>query len=309
MSLPLLLATATYQSLSDDLCGLGAAEAGQRVVEVFPDGERYIRIDTPLDGRDVLVLGGTVSDTDTLELFDLACAAVSWGAQRLTLLVPYFGCATMERAIKPGEAVTAKYRARLLSAVPAAPGGNRVFMVDLHAAGIPHYFDAHVRTVHVYAKPVISRLCRQLGGDDFVLACTDAGRAKWVESLANDMAVPASFVFKRRLDGSRTEVTAVSAQVADKPVVIYDDMIRTGGSLLGAAAAYRDAGASRVCAVTTHGVFPDGAVERIRDSGLIEHIACTDSHPRAAAVARDHPDFITIASLSPVLGAALAAHP
>ena len=77
-----------------------------------------------------------------------------------------------------------------------------------------------------------------------MLACTDAGRAKWVESLANEMGVPASFVFKRRLDGSETEVTGVSAQTSPaSSVVIYDDMIRTGGSLIAAARAYRDAGA------------------------------------------------------------------
>ena len=66
------------------------------------------------------------------------------------------------------------------------------------------------------------------------------GRAKWVESLANDLGKHAAFVFKRRLDGSRTEVTAVSAQVRDKDVIIYDDMIRTGGSLLHAARAYTE---------------------------------------------------------------------
>jgi len=110
----------------------------------------------------------------------------------------------MERAVKPGEVVTAKTRARLFSAVPLAAAGNRVFLVDLHAEGIPHYFEGGIRPVHVYAKPVVVDLARRLGGDDIVLACTDAGRAKWVESLANEMGVPASFVFKRRLDGTLT---------------------------------------------------------------------------------------------------------
>lgn len=306
---PLLLHIPRYAAQAEALCAAGGAEAGRVVFETFPDGERYTRIDTALDGRDVIVLGGTVTDTDTLALYDLASAAVAWGARRLTLLVPFFGCATMERAVRPGEAVTAKYRARLLSAIPWAPDGNRVMMVDLHVSGIAHYFDARVRTVHVYAKPVVSAACRRLGGEDFVLACTDAGRAKWVESLANDMGVSASFVFKRRLDGRRTEVSAVSAQVDGRDVVIYDDMIRTGGSLLGAARAYRDAGAARVFAVTTHGVFPDGALERLKDSGLIEAVSCTDTHPRALEAAAAHPDYLTVEPLAAVLAAALAEHP
>ena len=106
--------------------------------------------------------------------------------------------------------VTAKTRARLLSSIPVAAAGNRVVLMDLHADGITHYFEGAIRPVHVYAKPVVIELLG-LGGQDFVLACTDAGRAKWVESLANEIGVPASFVLKRRLSGSQTEVTAVSA--------------------------------------------------------------------------------------------------
>jgi ribose-phosphate pyrophosphokinase len=191
----------------------------------------------------------------------------------------------MQRAVKPGEVVTAKTRARLFSAVPLAAAGNRVFLVDLHAEGIPHYFEGGIRPVHVYAKPVIVDLARRLGGDDIVLACTDAGRAKWVESLANELGVPASFVFKRRLDGSHTEVTAMSAVVAGKSVVIYDDMIRTGGSLIAAARAYKDAGAVKLTAIATHGVFPGDALQRLTETGLFSAIACTDTHPRARELA------------------------
>ena len=277
----------------------------------FPDGEHYTRLDTSVAGRDVVVLGGTFDDSATMEVFDLACAAVHWGARRLTLLIPYYGCSTMERAVRVGEAVTAKHRALLLSAIPPAAYGNRVFLVDLHSEGIPHYFGPGMQAIHVYAKAVVGAAAQRLGGGgtDFVLACTDAGRAKWVESLANDIGVHASFIFKRRLDGERTEVAAVSAQVEDRDVVIYDDMIRTGGSLVGAARAYRDAGARRISAVTTHGIFPGGALDRIRTSGLFDRIVCTDTHPRALEVAAQHPDFLEVVGLADILVDALRSHP
>src|SRR5262249_38194283 len=155
------------------------------------------------------------------------------GARRLTLVVPYFGYSTMERAVTAGEVVTAKTRALLLSSIPPAPSGNSALLLDLHSEGLPFYFEGGLVPIHIYATPVVLDAARRLGGEDFVLACVDAGRAKWVQSLANDLGVPASFVFKRRLDAATTEVTAVSAHVRGKPVVIYDDMIRTGGSLLG----------------------------------------------------------------------------
>jgi ribose-phosphate pyrophosphokinase len=175
----------------------------------------------------------------------------------------------------------AKNRARMLSSIPRAKLGNQIVMLDLHSEGIPHYFEGTIRPFHVYAKPVIEQLARELAGDSFVLGSTDAGRAKWVESLANDLRVPAAFVFKRRLSGETTEVTAVSASLAGETVVIYDDMIRTGSSLINAGRAYRDAGAGRLIAIATHGVFAGDGARRIRESGLFEQVAVTDSHPNA----------------------------
>jgi len=106
--------------------------------------------------------------------------------------------------------------------------------------------------------------------------------------------VPAAFVFKRR-QGSVTEVTAVSAQVKDRRVIIYDDLIRSGTALVNAARAYRDAGARSVAAVATHGVLPGDALQRIEQSGLIEKLIVTDSHPRAAALAGPYLQVLTIA--------------
>jgi ribose-phosphate pyrophosphokinase len=298
MNTPLIYSTRSYEYLRAEMCALGGFTPGEIEHQQFPDGEQYRRIATPCDECDVILLGGTISDADTLELYDLACALVYHGARRLSLVIPYYGYATMERAVHPGEVVTAKVRARLFSSIPGAAMGNRVFLFDLHVAGITHYFESQTHPVHVYGKPVIEALARRFGGDDFVLACTDAGRAKWVSSLANDLGVTAAFAYKRRLSGARTEVAGVSAHVAGKRVVIYDDMIRTGGSLLGAARAYRDAGASDVAAICTHGLFPDGALERLRASGVVTHVACTNSHPRACTLASD---YLTVESIAGLL--------
>lgn len=282
---PLVFATHAYDDLASAMCERAGWTRGEVERRTFPDGERYQRLVTECADRDVVLVGGTIGEADTLELYDLACALVSYGCYRLTLVIPFFGYSTMERAVRSGEVVTAKTRAALLSAIPAASRGNQVFLLDLHVAAVAHYFEGPIRPVHVYGKPVVLAACRRLGGDDFVLACTDAGRAKWVESLANDLGVEAAFVYKRRLDGRRTEVTGVSAQVAGKRVVVYDDMIRTGGSLINAARAYREAGALSIDAVATHGVFPGDAAERLAATGLFGRIVVTDSHPRARQVA------------------------
>jgi len=212
-------------------------------------------------------------------------------------VIPYFGYSTMERAERPGEVVTAKTRARLLSSVPTASMGNRVLLVDLHAAGIAHYFEGPVWPLALSARPLIEATARRLGGATFVLGCTDAGRAKWVESLAHGLGVVPAFVYKRRLSGGKTAVTGVSAHVRGQPVVIYDDMIRTGSSLLGAARAYHDAGATRVSAITTHGLFPGDALDRIHASGLLDTVVATDTHPRARQLAGPRLEVLEIAPL------------
>ena len=293
----LAFAIAGYEYLCDELVRLAGAESGTISREQFPDGERHLQFQNDVEHRDVVIIGGTISDEATLELYDLASAAIEYGAHTLTLIIPYFGYSTMERATERGEVVTAKTRARLLSAIPQAGSGNRVVLFDLHTEGIPHYFEGALRPHHVYGKELVFAACRRLHGDDFVLASTDAGRAKWVESLANDLGVPAAFILKRRLDGERSEVVGVSAKVAGKAVIIYDDMIRTGSSLIHAARAYRDAGASTVAAVASHGVFPNDAIDRIAASRLLERIICSDSHPRARQIR--HP-LLEVQSVAPV---------
>ncbi len=306
----LVFSTQSYIDWARRLNDLGEFELGEIERKDFLDGEHYHRVVTPVDDRQVLIVSGTVSDQETLELFDLANAIIDGGARRLQVVLPYFGYSTMERPVKAGEAVKAKYRARLLSlGLPRAPMGNRFYLLDLHSEGIPQYFENGVQTKHVYAKPIITRTAQKLAekygaaiiasseleemnqhsasGGNYVLASADAGRMKWIESLARDLAVPPAFAYKKRIDGARTVSLGVSGPVEGKFVVIYDDMIRTGSSLMNAARAYLNAGATGVAAIATHGLLPGDSLEKIRASGLFREIVVCDSHPRANELQSD----------------------
>lgn len=295
----ILYCTSEYGYLRDALLCDGRMPGSVERVD-FPDGERLLRITEDVDNRDVVLVGGTTDAERTLELYDLASGLVTGGARRLTLVIPYFGYSTMERATRAGEIVIAKHRARLLSSIPPASYGNRTLLLDLHSDGIPHYFEGEITAFHVYAKEIVKEAARAFGGEGFVMACTDAGRAKWVESLANDLGTTAAFVFKRRLSGSETELLATSARVEGRRVVIYDDMIRTGGSLRQAGQAYRDAGAEKMIAIATHALLPGDALKKLQDSGLFEYVVVTDSHPRACALADDAGGFLRVESVAPV---------
>ena len=100
---PVVFAIDRYDWMARQLaerCNLAEGRVERRT---FPDAERYLRIITPVAERDVVLVGGTVDNTDTLNLYDLACGLVAEGARRLTIVCPYFGYATMERAVQPGE--------------------------------------------------------------------------------------------------------------------------------------------------------------------------------------------------------------
>ena len=294
-----------FKALAERIAAQNGYELGDIERDTFPDGERYMRILSSLSHKHAILLGGSHNEEATMELYDISCGLIDHGALSLSIVIPYFGYSTMERSVQKGDVVTAKNRARLFSSIPKAPYGNTIYAVDLHTGGLPHYFEGGVRVFHVYAKEAVLKGCASLCSDEFILASTDAGRAKWVESLANDMGVGAAFVFKKRLSGSQTKVQAVSANVQDKDVIIYDDMIRTGGSLLGAAKAYQEAGAKNIWTICTHGVFPSGAIERLRSSGLIQKVLCTDSHPNAHKAHEEYPDFVSIISLDTILAQAL----
>lgn len=295
---PLLLCSSSYEYLKTQMLLTGSFDDGKIESKSFPDGERYHRILSEVEGHDAILVGGTIDDRETMEIYDLACALVQEGAVSLTQVIPYFGYSTMERAVKSGEIVKAKTRALLFSSVPHTSRGNKIVLMDLHTEGLPHYFEAGIRPVHLYCKPVIIEAAKELGGNDFVLASTDAGRAKWVESLANDMGVPAAFVYKRRISGSETQISGINAEVKGKHVVIYDDMIRTGGSLVEAANAYRNAGAAKVSVITTHGIFAGNAIEKLKNSKVIDQVISTDTHPNTVAL---QCDFIRVKTVGPLL--------
>lgn len=300
----LLITINSYAYLEPAFLAEGDFERGTLERRNFPDGERYLRVAVDCWGRDVVLLGGTPGDLDWLELYDLGCAIARAGARSLSIVMPYFGYATMERAVKPGEVVTAKTRARLISAIPPCEAGTRVFLFDLHTDGIEFYFgDTHV-TRHIYGAPIVTQAIRQLMGDrPYVLAATDAGRAKWVQSLARALAVEPAFVYKeRRGEAGQVGMTGINADVSGREVVIYDDMVRTGSSLLQAGRAYLTAGATKVHAITSHLVLPGDSLNRIRKAGVFTTLSGTDSHPGSQQLA-DSPDAIH--SVAPMMVQAL----
>ena len=239
--------------------GVDATE-GSLDTKRFSDGEVYHRIATDVKNQDVVLVGSLEKDGEFMEMFDLACAMVKYGARTLNFVIPYFGYSTMERAVKEGEVVKAKTRARLFSSVPLAHQGNNIFLMDLHVESMVHYFEGNLHSIHLSAIPdllqEVKKSLKEENITNFIVASADTGRAKAVQKIAQELNCDCAFIVKKR-EGEKVSAQAVGVECKDKTVLIYDDMIRSGNSIMEAIKVYKNHGAKDVWIITTHGVFTE----------------------------------------------------
>lgn len=259
------------------------------VRQVFGDGERYYRVDIKdrqeLVGLDAVIVSAATSDTEILEIFRVGCELASLGTRRRIFVIPFLGYSTMERAVKPGEIVTAKANARLLSAIPNCGLGNTFMFCDLHVNGIMQYFEGSCQCMELYTQRflvekiqehIISRLAP---GEEIVFGSADLGRPLWVESFANTFHTSIAFIRKTRNMESTRVIGTPIGDVRDKTVIIYDDMTRSGHTLINAAESYLAAGARKIMAVLSHLAFCNESIIDTIEQSCIALVISTNSHP------------------------------
>lgn len=300
-----LLASNNYQYLKQNLLNLNPNFADIEIeTQTFPDGEHYWRIENvaAIRGKPAVYICGTVNDEAVFELYNVASTLVREQCSSLHLVVPYFGYSTMERAVKKGENVTTKNIARLLSSIPLSSQGNFIYMLNLHSLETQYYFEKSIHPVHFTAENIIRKMVADCG-ENIVLASADMGCAKLIEHLGNQCGIPTAYVMKKRFSATQTEVFALNADVRGRNIVIFDDMIRSGTSIINAAEAYKNAGAKDIYVTVVHGVFVNNAVEKMQKSGLIKQVLCTNSHINAL---KYQGDFVKVYDISSVIFEGLA---
>ena len=280
-----ILSSAEYLYLRDNLTNMDPTFVDMRILtERFPDGEYHWIVEDAhrIRGKPAVYICGTINEKAIFELYNIASTLVREQCCSLHLVLPYFGYSTMERANQRGEATTAKNIACLLSSIPKSPHGNFIYLLDLHSAGIQYYFERSVHPIYLTSNSIVKQMIKDCGGN-IVLASADMGCAKWIEKLGNELDLSTAYIMKKRIDGIHTEVQALNADVKNRDVVIFDDMIRSGSSIIKAAIAYRDAGAKEIHVVAVHGVFAKNAIDDIFRTGVVKDIRCTNSHANTSA--------------------------
>lgn len=259
--------------MAEEICHNLGCELGNVKVERFADGEFEVCFEEPIRGCEVYLVQSTFPNSDNLmELLLLIDAAKRASAKSIIAVMPYFGWARQDRKDKPRVSIAAKLVADLLTAA----GANRIITMDLHADQIQGFFNIPVD--HLYASSVFIPYIQSLNLDNLVLASPDAGGAKRVNSYAKYLGVPYVLCHKQRAKANVVEKMTIIGEVADKNVIIIDDMVDTAGTITKAADLMIQQGARSVRALASHAIMSDPASQRVTDSALTE-IIFTNSIP------------------------------
>jgi len=277
-------------------CYLGIT-LGAMTLKTFADGESYVRIDESIRGCDVFLLQPTSAPVNEhlVQLLVMLDACRRASALSVTVVAPYFGYARADRKTAGRESIGAKLVANLLTKA----GAGRLVALDLHSLQTIGYFDIPVD--HVHAECVLlDYLCsKSMAVDELVVVSPDVGGVPRARAFAKKLAdAPLAIIDKRRTGHNQAEVMNLIGDVRGKKVIMLDDMIDTGGTLVAGARLLRAEGATEVYACATHAVFSPPAVERL-SSDLFTEVIVTNTI--AASPERSFPQ-LTVLSVANLLG-------
>jgi ribose-phosphate pyrophosphokinase len=269
------------------------------VVRRFADMEIFVEIHENVRGADVFVIQSTSfpANDHLMELLIIMDALRRASASRITAVIPYFGYARQDRKPGPRTPISAKLVANLITHA----GADRVMTLDLHAGQIQGFFD--IPTDNLYASPMMVRDINERSDlNDLMIVSPDVSGVARARGIAKRINAPLAIVDKRRERAGESEVMNVIGEVEGRTCVLIDDIVDSGGTLVNAADALLEKGATEVYAYITHGVLSGGAVARVTSSRLKE-LVITDSIQPTEAIRKAK--NIRVLSIATLIGEAI----
>ncbi len=285
-----------HRPLAEEICQYLGIELGRANTTRFPDGEFNFQILENVRGGDVFIVQSTCPPVDAhvMELLIMIDAFRRSSADRITVVVPYYGYGRGDKKDRPRIPISARLVANLITTA----GANRVLTVDLHAPQIQGFFDIPVD--HLFAAPVMIDYFAAQPIDNLVVVAPDPGGAERARAYAKRLDADFAIVDKRRDKSqpghSEAEVMHVVGNVEGRNVLIVDDMVDTAGTLTKVAEALHKKGAQRILTTCVHAVLSGNAVERICNSPL-EKVVTTNSMPPKDDCLAPRFEYLSIAPL------------
>lgn len=259
----------SHKELAEEIAAKIGLPLGASVVGRFSDGEIAISINEVVRGSDVFIIQSTCTpvNDNLIELLILIDALKRASAGRITAVMPYFGYARQDRKAKARDPISAKLVANLITTA----GADRVLTMDLHAPQLQGFFDLPLD--HLVGSPLLAQYFSEKFGsdaDDVVVVSPDIGSVGRSRRFAEKLDAPLAIIDKRRPKANVCEIMNIIGDVRGKRVILVDDLIDTGGTIVNAANALTEIGATEVYACCTHGLLSGPAIERIRTSAIRE---------------------------------------
>jgi ribose-phosphate pyrophosphokinase len=281
------------QELGEKISQLTGYEKVQVASRIFPDGESYIRLEGNVQDAEVAIVQTTCAPQDTrlLQLAFIAAAAKRNGAKKATAITPYLGYARQDKIFLAGENISIETLAAMLKAA----GIDQLITVNVHSEPALEKFPFPAKTLT--AIPQLANYFVQKGIQNAFALAPDKGAMYIAQQAQAVLGGEVGHLEKQRdrYTGKTTQ-TAAHLNVKGKSVIIFDDIISTGGTIVGAAQILREQGAAHVYTACVHGLFIGDAEKRILDAG-VEEIVATDSVP----------SHLSKVSLAPLIADALKA--
>jgi ribose-phosphate pyrophosphokinase len=279
-------------ALARKVCNYLKVRLGRSEIAVFPDGEKVIKIDEDVRGRDCFVIQSTCRpvEANLVELLIFIDCLRRASVRRITAVVPYFGYARQDRKDEGRVPITAKLVANLITTA----GADRVLAIDLHAPQLQGFFDIPVD--HLTGELVLSRYFKEKKFDNLAVLSPDVGNIKIAARYAGHLGGELAIVHKRRLSGAKVRANRIIGEVKGKTVLMCDDIIATAATICSAAKLIKDRGAARIYVGATHGVFCDPAVEQLAQAP-IDEVVVTDTIPLAADVKKLGVKVLTVSNM------------
>jgi len=284
--------------LAGEVCKYLGIPVGGAKISRFPDGEKAIRIEDDVRGRDCFVVQSTCRPVDEhlMELLIYLDCLRRASAKRITAVVPYYGYARQDRKDEGRVPITAKLVANIITTA----GADRVLAIDLHAHQLQGFFDIPVD--HLTGELVLSRYFRDQRQENLTVVSPDVGNIKTAARYAAHLNGDLAIVHKRRISGSQVQAGELIGNVDGRNVLMCDDIIATAGTVCSAAQLLKERGAKSICVGVTHGVFAGQALERLEKAPITE-VVITNTIPLSEEAARL--EKIKVLSVAAMLGEAI----
>lgn len=264
-------------NVAEELARALDADLGGLEVKRFPDEETYVRILNDVKGKHVIYVQSTAPPQDTclVELFITLDTFRRLKAKRIDVIIPYLAYARQDKEFKRGEAISARTVAKILNAIRV----DRLYTLDVHLYRRLGPFSLYgVKAYNLSAGRALARYVKSnLGIEAPATIIPDRGHTPLADMIRDIVGDHFVFLRKRRKTGwEYPKIYEKTADLQRKDVVIFDDILGTGGTILKATQFALAKGAKRVVVAVTHALFIDNARERLREAG-VSQIVTTDS--------------------------------